>query len=675
MEQSSDTPVMKVNLVGRIGNIPLGVSHSLVPLFEAVVNSIQAVQSLERKDGKIEILVSRDETQDVLIESFVDTRPIVGFTITDNGVGFDDENFESFTTSDTKYKPGAKGVGRFMWLKAFDKVKVSSVFARNGTRFKRAFDFTLSAAGIENPKLTKAASEKRSTVVRLLNFKDRYQKHCPRHLELIAERLIEHCILYFLSDNCPSISINDGRQDINLNQYFNDNVRGNTAAGGFILAHEVFKLVHLRLYFSNERNHQAYICANDRVVESLNLSKRIPDLNAALVDEEQRPFKYAACVTSEFLDDTVNTERVGFNIPKHVEDGWLEEISMERLEAAILREAKEFLEPYLEPVREEKVQYINRMVETKYPQYRSTIKNMPDGLDRIPPGLPEDRLEVELHKLRYQYNAELKEETQNFINSTFTHVVDPLGYLEEYKNLLSRISEVSTDQLAEYVLYRKAIISLLEKSVELTDSGKYPLEEVVHRIIFPMMTTSNEIDYEQQNLWLIDERLTYHHFLASDKPLKTIEVINSESGDEPDLIVFNNALAYAEAPVPFSSVVIVEFKRPMRNNYPDDENPFDQVIRYITKIRESKALDRKGRPIPVSDNTPFYAYIICDPTDKLKYLAENVHDYTPTPDGLGYFDFNKKLKVYIEIITYAKLVQDAKKRNRVLFEKLNLPTN
>ncbi len=33
------------------------------------------------------------------------------------------------------------------------------------------------------------------------------------------------------------------------------------------------------------------------------------------------------------------------------------------------------------------------------------------------------------------------------------------------------------------------------------------------------------------------------------------------------------------------------------------------------------------------------------------------------------------MKAYIEVITYAKLVQDAKKRNRVLFEKLNLPTN
>jgi hypothetical protein len=676
MEQSSNIPMMKVNLVGRIGNIPLGVRHSLIPLFEAVVNSIQAIQTLDRQDGRIDILASRDETQALLSDAFIDTRPITGFAITDNGIGFDNNNFESFTTSDTKYKPGAKGVGRFMWLKAFDKVEVSSVFGDNGNRYKRTFDFALSPRGIENPTLTPVNSEKRSTTVRLVGFKERYQKHCPKHLELIAERLIEHCIIYFLSDNCPSISISDKRSHINLNQHFNDNVKGNTNAVGFFVSDQLFKLVHLRLYFTNEKNHQAHICGNDRVVESLNLSKRIPDLNAVLVDEDNKVFKYAACLTSEYLDDHVNVERAGFNIPRFSDDMFDEdEISMERIEVEIIREVKDFLEGYLEPVREEKAEYVNRIVETKYPQYRSTLKNMPNALDRIPPGLTEERLEVELHKLRYQYNTELKEETQNFINSTIFDAEDVPEYFATYKSLLLKISEVSTDQLAEYVPYRKAIISLLEKSVELSESGKYPLEEVVHRIIFPMTTTSNEIDYEQQNLWLMDERLTYHHFLASDKPLNTIEVINTDSGLEPDLIIFNNALAYAEAPVPFSSVVIVEFKRPMRKNYPEDENPFEQVIRYITKIRAGKALDRRGRPIIVNDNTPFYAYIICDPTEKLKYLAQNSFDYTPTPDGLGYFNFNKNLKAYIEVITYAKLVQDAKKRNRVLFEKLNLPTN
>lgn len=82
------------------------------------------------------------------------------------------------------------------------------------------------------------------------------------------------------------------------------------------MSSQPFKLVHLRLYFTNEKNHQTHICGNDRVVESLSLSKRIPDLNAVLVDEDNNVFKYAACLTSEYLDDHVNVERAGFNIPR-----------------------------------------------------------------------------------------------------------------------------------------------------------------------------------------------------------------------------------------------------------------------------------------------------------------------------------------------------------------------
>ena len=643
--------MMKVDLVGRINNVPLGVSRPLLPLFEAVVNSIQSIHATGRTDGRIDIRVSRDETQELIFELSQDIRPVTGFTITDNGIGFDNANFESFTTSDTKYKPGAKGIGRFMWLKAFDSVHVNSIYASNGSFFQRRFDFRLSSEGIENAVNFLAPTEELKTEIKLINYKDRYQKTCPKHLELIAERLIEHTLIYFLSNRCPAMSISDSKTHINLNEHFNNNVRGTTSTVTFDVKGEAFKLVHLRLYFTHEKNHQVHLCGNDRVVESLNLGKRIPDLNAKLADEDGNPFKYAACVTSDYFNEHVNMERVAFDIPESDDGLFPDMVTMEEIESTVLSGVKKFIEPYLKPIREEKAERITRFIETKAPQYRSTVKYMPNALDQIAPDVPEERLEVELHKLRYKFNTEIKEETQQFINSTIGDLVNVGDYMAQYKSLLSKISELSSDQLTEYVLYRKAIISLLEKSIKLTEAGKYPLEEAVHGIIFPLTTTSNEVNYERQNLWLIDERLSYHHFLASDKPLKTIDVIDTQSGLEADLLVFNKALAYVEPPAPFHSVVIIEFKRPMRKGYADEENPFEQVIKYITKIRDSKALDKDGRLIPINENTPFYAYIICDRTENLRHYAENMYDYTPTPDGLGYFNFNKNLKAYIEVIS------------------------
>jgi len=57
-----------------------------------------------------------------------------GFTIVDNGVGFNQPNLESFFTPDAQYKvrKGGKGLGRFIWLKAFDRAEVERHYRENG---------------------------------------------------------------------------------------------------------------------------------------------------------------------------------------------------------------------------------------------------------------------------------------------------------------------------------------------------------------------------------------------------------------------------------------------------------------------------------------------------------------------------------------------------------------
>jgi|GEM_PF-1841162 len=122
---------------------------------------------------------------------------------------------------------------------------------------------------------------------------------------------------------------------------------------------------------------------------------------------------------------------------------------------------------------------------------------------------------------------------------------------------------------------------------------------------------------------------------------------------------------------PYSSVVIVEFKRPMRGRYKDNENPITQVYDYIRKIKSGSFVDREGRLVNLPEHIPFYAYIICDLTPKIKGFAEDA-TYYPTPDLKGYFGYNPRLNTYVEILSFTKLINDAKRRNNVLFKKLNL---
>jgi hypothetical protein len=45
-----------------------------------------------------------------------------------------------------------------------------------------------------------------------------------------------------------------------------------------------------------------------------------------------------------------------------------------------------------------------------------------------------------------------------------------------------------------------------------------------------------------------------------------------------------------------------------------------------------------------------------------------------TPDGQGFFGYKRQYKAYVEVISYTKMLADAKKRNASFFDKLALPT-
>ena len=122
---------MLIDIKGKINEKRLSYANTLLPLFEAIVNSIQAIEEdSSKKKGIIEI------TLFVQIRKVIDFGdqnahlPIIDFIIKDNGIGFTEKNFESFNFAHSTYKEkkGGKGIGRFLWLRAFKKVIIESRF-------------------------------------------------------------------------------------------------------------------------------------------------------------------------------------------------------------------------------------------------------------------------------------------------------------------------------------------------------------------------------------------------------------------------------------------------------------------------------------------------------------------------------------------------------------------
>jgi hypothetical protein len=243
-------------------------------------------------------------------------------------------------------------------------------------------------------------------------------------------------------------------------------------------------------------------------------------------------------------------------------------------------------------------------------------------------------------------------------------------FMPRFEAYCKEVTAISKISLSQYIIRRKVILDILEKALKIKADGSYANEDQLHSIICPMRYTSDEIGFEEMNLWIIDERLAYHNFLASDKQMKSMPVIDSNSDDRIDIAVFDEAISFSDKDNQFNSITIIEFKKLNRNDLkPDDKNPIQQVLRYVDDIKNGKKHRANGRPFGNVSNTAFYCYVIADMTPSLKedarYAGLNI-----TPDGEGYFGYNSDPGAYIEVISLDKLLRDAKERNQILFDKL-----
>lgn len=201
-ESGHDKMSMNTHLQGRLRNTPLPTSHGLFCLFEAVVNSIQAIyeRSPEATFGRITIEIVRIPQMDLQLEDGKSRRGsslpvhIVGFKVADNGIGFNDPNMISFETLDGEYKAhlGCRGVGRLPWLKAFDRVIVDSHFTdHTGALKRRRFSFTASR-GVDDIALQEGAPGiEPGTQVHLDGFIKQYRDASPKTAKTIAHSLVE----------------------------------------------------------------------------------------------------------------------------------------------------------------------------------------------------------------------------------------------------------------------------------------------------------------------------------------------------------------------------------------------------------------------------------------------------------------------------------------------------
>ena len=291
----------------------------LLPLFEAVVNALQAIEDAGGRNHKITITAEREG-------NLADDRPgpFEAFAITDTGVGFTDDNFRSFDTVDSSYKlsRGGKGLGRFLWLRAFDRVEVDSHF-RSGDGCLRRRLHSLPAT--KDLQATPVASERPAplTTIRLIGFKLPYREECPRGLDVIAQRLVGHFLPTFLDPNGPAMMLDDTTAaPIDLRAFFREHFQAFATEHAFSIGDQAFTLSGFRLQGATAEHNEVIFGAAFREVVTERLGRYLPNLRNKLTDPDRGPFAYLGFVQSPFSIPKSTTNGRTFRFRAKARTSW-----------------------------------------------------------------------------------------------------------------------------------------------------------------------------------------------------------------------------------------------------------------------------------------------------------------------------------------------------------------
>jgi len=659
---------LRSNIVKRIDRLPkpTNVAGALQPLFEAVSNSIHSTQAKfgDRVSqlGHVVVMVSTNRSKEN-----------IWATVEDNGAGLNDDNWEAFTTTDTdnKIRIGGKGVGRLLWLDCFERISVKSVFDSGSCLKERTFNFVLSNTDqIQSENISEESSTSETMCfIRFEGLRNNgYLEKFPGRGNFIFQHITSHFLPTFIGGRSPQVSVHVGDESRHYPEAINIIVHRRSAE--IPINTEDYGILHITLMECDKvasadlkGNHFVHFIAHDRTVHSQAIDGKL----GLKYFGENGDRVFHAIITGEFLDANVNQERTSFLF----EDALLEKIINDVCSSYI----EEFLQEPISKVRNEQKEKIACITAT----YPSVAFGSTEELQKkIPSGeLKEDAIYGHLSRERYRRDERQAEKIRSVLSRLKDATADANSFAAAIADASKALEEAEQKSLAEYVVRRKVVLAfieiLLEKSRDDTRDSSYQREDILHSFICPLRV--NTICENRRveaatahDLWIVDERLTFAQYFSSDVDFATL-ANEVESEERPDVLIFDHVHGLRQTDSP-SRILLVEFKRPGRSSYDDNENPQLQVERYVRRLQSGNLKDVKGRPIQLDRNTIFYCYIIADIVGK---LDDWTFSWQRTADGRGrVYRPNSGFSGSIELIGWDTLLEDARSRNQAFFDKAGI---
>lgn len=654
------------DIINRVRRLPKPASsaEALQPVFEAVSNAMHAIEDRTEFDALIP-----GEIDVVVVTPAAEGQPLE-IVVTDNGVGLDDVRFAAFITTDTAYKigRGGKGVGRLLWLDAFDFIHVDSVFERDGERYKRSFDFVLERQDqIQNEQLSAVEpSTPTGTTVKFRGLRGTaYLSKFPVQAAVFIRHFGSHFLAEFIMGNSPKVNLTIGSHHTEFPEAIREMLledRGVSTLnheefGALEIAHFVFKAMASAGF---DGNHQLHLIANGRTV----LTRKIDGLVGVGKLGTERNGVYHGCVSGPFLDERVNQERTHFNFDEKVAEELSKACASQAMADALTDEVQEYDEKRLRSMED---------FLADYPSFHWADAG--DLLQAAPKSaVKAEQFAQALIPTRIRRDQERNQRVQAIVSAIAdgTEVSDDFAKL--IRDAASDVRAEEQRQLTEYVLRRKVVLDVLDVLVrrlrQMADGeNTFHLESTLHQFICPMRVRGDDpskVEASAHDLWMIDERLAFANYFASDVPISQI-IAEGGSAERPDLLIWDRLHGLGmDGEDPLKRVMLVEFKKPGRTEYDDRYTPQNQIARYLAALYNGDIESYRNQSVRVAPDCVFHCYVVAD-------IVGSLDTYTAlwktTADGRGrWTDLSGRYRGTIEVIEWRDLLADARARNRAFIE-------
>jgi len=614
-------------------------TSQMTVLFEAITNAIhaKATHIVCRLTSKQGLLESEEEE---LVEKRVDD-----IEIEDNGDGFGDANYKSFCEYRTAYKQsefGCKGVGRFVFLKVFNKASYASLLADGQEKKTFTFSFDFDSENVECEDCE--VSENR-TVLSLSGVRSRYfdaSKHLDRRIEMdlnaIKKKVLLHLIptLFFYKTKGSNVVVEFVDTETNdtvsitsddIPEFEEDIFEipiSKDASTSFVLYHKISK---------GDGGLHAFHCANKRTV--CDFSDK--DLKIFLPNG----FSGYMLLESEYLDEHADNERNDFDIFP-IKTDLYSKLSWKDINA--------YLKSVISPIIAQNIPASNEINRTK-------LKDIQQERPYLVNYIEEEDLDI----VGFVDKKQIIDKAKKRFDTAKDKLIAHAGKDEYTDGELQDAIQLAQNELVAYIQDRVLIIERLKTML----NDKERSEKVIHNLFMEKYTDDDYFSIGKNNLWLLDDRFTSYSYAASDKRIKEVlESIDMETGTESDGDRPDLALFFSHDPVNKKGLkaVLVELKS-FADGAKSDRDKYagvQQLIDYIVAFQSKEQIKET------------WAFLVTDIDDKFgKRLIRN--QYTPlfSTDRPVYHQYYDKMKTSIYVVGAKTLILDAEARNKVFIDIIN----